>query len=197
MAALAIDHAHELQGVVPAIIVLPGGASVLIRPACTSDDTRLERMFHRLSPTTIYRWCFIPIQSPQHWAQTLANVATIDEQRQAVMVASYAGEIIGVARYDRTPNRQEAEYGIVVEDAWQARGVGKLLLSNLILEASRHQITTFSAIILGENRPALRLVSSLFDNLTIQWQQGECQVSGSLDNFKPPTFTACAVSQHT
>lgn len=196
MAALAIDRAHDLQFVVPAIVVLPGGASVLIRPACPADDARLERLFYRLSPTTIYRWCFAPIQRYEHWAQTIANVANIDEQRQAVMVASYAGEIIGIARYDRNPGTQEAEYGIVVEDAWQARGVGKLLMSNLILEASRHQITAFSAIILGENRPALRLVASLFEKPTIHWQQGECLVTGSLDAFKPPAYTACAISQH-
>lgn len=195
MAALAIHSAHDLPVALSSIIVLPGGASVLIRPACPSDSARLERMFYRLSPTTIYRWCFIPSLNHERWAQTIANIDHLDHESQAVMVASYAGEIIGIARYDRNPNSQEAEYGIVVEDAWQARGVGKLLMSHLILEASRHDITAFSAIILGENRPALRLVSSLFEKPTVHWQHGECQVSANLDTFRLPDYTLCAISK--
>src|ERR1051326_8743655 len=136
MAALALRKEHDLQLALPSIVVLPGGESVLIRPACLSDSLRLERMFYRLSPTTIYRWCFVPTVSHDRWAQTIANLTNIDYHHQSVMVASYAGEIIGVARYDQNSDSQEAEYGIVIEDAWQARGVGKVLMSNLILEAS-------------------------------------------------------------
>ncbi len=186
MAALAIHPAHDLRATVPAIAVLRDGASVLIRPAAPSDGARLQRMFYRLSPTTIYRWSFAPALSDERWMQTIANIAAIDYQNQYVMVASYAGEIIGIARYDRNPASLEAEYGIVIEDAWQARGLGRLLASHLILEANRHDITAFSAIILGENRPALRLVASLFDKPAIHWRQGECQITASLENFKPP-----------
>lgn len=186
MAALAIHPAHDLRGALPTIAVLHDGASVLIRPAAPSDSARLQRMFYRLSPTTIYRWCFLPILGHEHWMQTIANIAAVDYQNQYVMVASYAGEIIGIARYDRNPASQEAEYGIVIEDAWQARGLGRLLASHLILEANRRDITAFSAIILGENRPALRLVASLFDKPTIHWRQGEGQVTASLEHFKPP-----------
>jgi acetyltransferase len=151
-------------------------------------------MFYRLSPTTIYRWCFLPVPSLPRWAQTLANIANVDYQNQYAMVASYAGEIIGIARYDRNPASQEAEFGIVIEDVWQRRGLGKLLFGRLIAEARRHQVVTFTAMILGENRPALRLVSSLFDKLTIHWHSGECQVSASMDTFKPDAHTACAIS---
>ncbi|HEU5369148.1 MAG TPA: GNAT family N-acetyltransferase [Ktedonobacterales bacterium] len=186
MAALAIHPANDLHVTAPAIAVLRDGASILIRPAAPTDGARLQRMFYRLSPTTIYRWSFAPALSHERWTQTIANIATIDYQNQYVMVASYAGEIIGIARYDRNPASQEAEYGIVIEDAWQARGLGRLLASHLILEANRHDITAFSAIILGENRPALRLVSSLFDKPAIHWRQGECQITASLESFKPP-----------
>lgn len=195
MAALAIQLPNDLQVPLPAIAVLPDGASVLVRPALASDGAQLQRLFHRLSPTTIYRWCFVPALSHERWMQTIANLTTIDYQNQYAMVASYAGEIIGIARYDRHPNSQIAEYGIVIEDAWQARGIGKLLMGNLILEASRHDITAFSAIILGENRPALRLVASLFDHPIFLWQHGECQVSGRLDAFRPPHNSACVISK--
>jgi RimJ/RimL family protein N-acetyltransferase len=187
MAALAIKSGNDLQVTLPEIVILRDGASVLIRPATPADGERLQRMFYRLSPTTIYRWCFLPALDHTRWAQTLANVAHIDDQNQGVMVASYAGEIIGIIRYDRNPSSQEAEFGIVIEDAWQGRGLGKLLSGKLIAAARYHQIATFSALILGENRPALRLVASLFDKLAIEWHHGECQVSASMETFKPPT----------
>jgi GNAT superfamily N-acetyltransferase len=195
MAALAIYPANSLHATLPAIVVLHDGASVLIRPATSTDGARLQRMFHRLSPTTIYRWCFAPVFRPEHWMQTIANINNIDYQHQFIMVASYAGEIIGVARYDQYPASQEAEYGIVIEDAWQARGLGKLLAGHLILEANRHDITGFSAMILGENRPALRLIASLFDKPAIHWRQGECQVTASLETFKPPLSLSGAISK--
>ena len=194
MAALAIYPAHSLHATSPAIVVLQDGASVLIRPATSSDSARLQRMFYRLSPTTIYRWCFVPALSPERWTQTIANIDNIDYQHQYVMVASYAGEIIGIARYDQSPAGQEAEYGIVIEDAWQARGLGKLLASHLILEANRHAITAFSAMILGENRPALRLIASLFSTPTVHWRQGECQVTASLETFQPPISLSDIIS---
>jgi L-amino acid N-acyltransferase YncA len=178
----------------PALIALQDGASVLIRPALPSDSNRLQRMFYRLSPTTTYRWAFVPAPSHIRWAQTLANLANVDYHNHYAMVASYAGEIIGIARYDSNPVGQQAEFGIVIEDAWQARGLGKLLLSQLITEARRQHITSFTAIILGENRPALRLVSSLFDRLVIHWHSGECQVSASLNAFKPPMHTLPVIS---
>lgn len=195
MAALAIETMNDLQVPLPAIAILSDGASILVRPALASDSAQLQRLFHRLSPTTIYRWGFVPTLSDERWMQTIANVATIDYENQYAMIASYAGEIIGIARYDRSPNSRVAEYGIVIEDAWQAHGLGKLLMGNLILEASRHGITAFSATILGENRPALRLAVSLFDHPTILWQHGECQVSGRLDAFKPPHNSACVISK--
>lgn len=195
MAALAIQTTDDLLVSLPAIAVFPDGVSILVRPALASDGAQLQHLFHRLSPTTIYRWCFVPTSSHERWMQTIANLDNVDYQNRYVMVASYAGEIVGIARYDRNPGSQVAEYGIVIEDSWQARGLGKLLMGNLILEASRHAITAFSAIILGENRPALRLLSSLFDNPTILWQHGECQVSGRLDAFKPPHDFAYMISK--
>ncbi len=190
MAALALSPVAGYPASSSTLVILQDGASVLLRPATPADSERLQRMFSRLSPETVYRWCFLPALNLSHWMETIANVTNIDYPRQHVMVASYAGEIVGIARYDCTTTNQEAELGIVLEDTWQGRRLGKLLLGQMILAASRQQITRFIAVILGENRPALRLVASLFDKLTIHWLSGECQVSASLEDFKPPVLTS-------
>jgi RimJ/RimL family protein N-acetyltransferase len=194
MILLDRSAADALQIPFPAIVALPDGACVFIRSATPTDGERLQRMFYRLSPTTIYRWCFLPAARQAHWAQTLANVANLDYHNHYAIVASVQNEIVGIARYDRSGASQEAEFGIVIEDAWQGRGLGKRLLSALMSEARHQQIATFTARILGENRPALRLVSSLFDNLTVNWQSGECEVSGSLNTFKAPAQASRLIS---
>jgi RimJ/RimL family protein N-acetyltransferase len=184
MAVVAILPTRESLAALPEITLLRDGASILLRPALPSDDARLQRMFYRLSPTSIYHWCFVPAFSHERWAQTLGNTSNLDYHDRYAMVASYAGEIVGIVRYDRNPASQTAECGIVIEDAWQARGLGKLLLGKLILAARSQDVTAFTALILGENRPALRLTSALFDKPIITWQHGECQVFVSLDTFK-------------
>ena len=195
MAALAIDDTKDFQAALPEIAILQDGASILIRPAMPSDDARLQRLFYRLSPTSIYRWCFVPAFSHERWAQTIGNTANLDYHDRYAMVASYAGEIVGIVRYDRNPASQVAECGIVIDDPWQARGLGKLLLSKLIHAARSQEVSAFSGLILGENRPALRLVSALFDKPVITWQHGECQVFANLETFKPPMTTALVVSK--
>src|SRR5262249_29432434 len=96
--------------------------------------------------------------------------------------------IVGIARYDRSGTSQEAEFGIVIEDAWQGRGLGKCLMNALMSAARKQEIATFTARILGENRPAMRIVTALFEHLSIHWQSGECDVSASLEMFKEPAF---------
>src|SRR5690242_9464010 len=140
MAVVAILPTRESLAALPEITLLRDGASILLRPALPSDDARLQRMFYRLSPTSIYRWCFVPAFSHERWAQTLGNTANLDYHDRYAMVASYAGEIVGIVRYDRNPASQTAECGIVIEDAWQARGLGKLLLGKLILAARSQDI---------------------------------------------------------
>ena len=56
---------------------------------------------------------------------------------------------------------RDAEMAILVEDRWQSRGIGKLLLSRLTEEAGRRGIEAFTGTVLGENRDALRFFSSV------------------------------------
>jgi GNAT superfamily N-acetyltransferase len=52
----------------------------------------------------------------------------------------------------------------VVEDAWQKKGLGSVLVERLRELAEGRGIDAFTATILSENRPALRLVRRVFPN---------------------------------
>ncbi len=178
--------AHKTTPDGPEIITLPDGAVLRVRPVALADEARLRRMFYRLSPGSIYTWLFVPAPRIPERAALLAALARVDYERQYALVAVAGSEIVGIARYDLDAADAEAELAIIVEDAWQARGLGKLLMRRLITEASQHQITAFTARMLGENRRALRLVSSLFASVRWEWNSGECQAHAHLDSLKQP-----------
>ena len=168
----------------PATITLSDGAVVCVRPVTPADEARLRRMFYRLSPGSIYTWMFVPAPKLPERAAVLAALARVDYERQYALVATAGNEIVGIARYDLEAAQEEAELGIIIEDAWQARGLGTLLMRRLIVEASRHQITAFSARVLGENRRALRLIAALFASVQWEWHSGECQAHTRLEALK-------------
>jgi GNAT superfamily N-acetyltransferase len=70
-------------------------------------------------------------------------------------------DVIGVARYALTGSSEEAkaELAIVVEDAYQNRGLGRLLLARLAAYARAHGITAFAATVLSQNTRVFHLIT--------------------------------------
>jgi GNAT superfamily N-acetyltransferase len=134
---------------------------LVVRPVRPDDDQRLRRTFHRLSPETVYRRFLGPIHDPP--AHTLRRLADVDHDDREALVALDGDEIIAVARWDRDAlQNDEAEVALLVEDAWQRRGVGVVLIRMLADEAVRHHIAVLTATILSDNIPIRRLLASTF-----------------------------------
>jgi acetyltransferase len=83
------------------------------------------------------------------------------DRRAAIVAAGPDGELVGVARYGCSPGGDEAEIALVVEDAWQHRGLGTILLSALLDHAESRGITRFLAYVLADNRRMLGLIGRL------------------------------------
>ena len=67
------------------------------------------------------------------------------------LVAEVRGEVVGVATYERGDEPGEAEVAFIVDDEFQGRGVGMLLLEHLAVVASRHGVVRFVADTLPAN----------------------------------------------
>jgi GNAT superfamily N-acetyltransferase len=140
-------------------LVLEDGRAVLIRPASSGDADSLRAMFARLSPETIYRRFHSPFPRVPEWA-----VARFLEGGE-VLVAVAGEEMVGHAMGVRSADGREAEIAVLVEDAWQSAGVGKLLLSGLAAEARKRGVEVLTCEALGENLRVLDLVNSLFSEV--------------------------------
>jgi len=138
---------------------LGDGVVVHVRPICRADGDRLRRMFTRLSPTTIYLRFFSPLTELHD--SVVEHFTAVDHDRREAVVALDGDEIVGVARYDGTSTPGEAELAVTVEDAWQHRGLGKLLVSLLTNEATAHGFDAFAASMLPDNRVALSMLHRL------------------------------------
>jgi RimJ/RimL family protein N-acetyltransferase len=142
---------------------LDDGAALRMRPIRPDDEPRLVELFHRLSPRTVYQRFFRAYDRlPDHWYHRFAHVdyrtrlALVAEQQEA------GGPLLhAVARYEPGEAGGATEIAIVVEDAWQHRGLGTLLLDALLAAAEARGLRRFTADVLADNRPMLRILARL------------------------------------
>src|SRR4029077_18804311 len=66
-----------------------------------SDGEALRRLFHRLSPETLYRRFHSPVVYPEQTGPE--RLLDIDHRDREAVLAVVDGEIVGVARYFRQP----------------------------------------------------------------------------------------------
>jgi GNAT superfamily N-acetyltransferase len=150
---------------------LADGSAVTLRLIRPEDAERLRRLFYRLSPETVYWRFFTPIRVPRE--EVLEHFARVDHHSRDAVVAVSADEVVGVARYDQTEGTEEADTAIVVEDAWQGRGLAKVLLRRLAEVARGRGFRTFTALILGENVRARHLYSAVFADIDAELDGSE------------------------
>ena len=148
------------------VVSLRDGTPVVVRPIRPDDAARLERMFYRLSPTTLYRRFFTLVDHPE--PEQIQHLVNVDHDRRLAFVALVDDEIVGVARCDRVADGSEAETALVTADAWQRRGVATVLLRRLAAAAAARGVAALVGTVLGENRPVFRLVRRLSADTRIE-----------------------------
>jgi GNAT superfamily N-acetyltransferase len=139
---------------------LRDGSKVLVRPGGPSDRALLVEEFERLSPESRYRRFFAPLQKlPDRLLDALTSIDYVNHFAWAAL-AREDGRChgVGVSRYVRLPDPTAAEAAVTVVDDWQGRGLGRILLDALVLEALENGITRFEGDVLVENRPMQELL---------------------------------------
>jgi len=146
---------------------------VWLRPLMADDGERLCRLYHRLSPESVYRRFLSPMPSPR--PDVLARLLDVDHLDREAIAVLEGDEIVAVGRYIRSAGGDSAEIALVVADAWQRHGLGRLLMRRLGRLARRRGIRAFTGTIAGENRPALMLVRATAPDVRARWATGEIE----------------------
>lgn len=145
-------------------ITLHDGARVTLRPIAPGDSSLLAASFGRLSEESRYRRFFTTKDKLS--ASELEYFVDIDHSDHEAIVAidPSTGELLGVARYIRSPDDAErAEVAVTVADDWQGRGLGRSLLHRLTYRARREGVRRFTALVQSENRASMGLFEGVGD----------------------------------
>jgi RimJ/RimL family protein N-acetyltransferase len=141
--------------------VLRDGSVVHIRPIGPEDKELLRVGFQRLSEESRYRRFLRPVKRLSEHDQTYFTEVDHVNHEALVALGPHGSEPVGVARFIRLPDPQAAEVAIAVIDEWQARGVGTLLLHELVERARAVGVRRFTATCLADNREAIDLLQQL------------------------------------
>ena len=133
--------------------VLRDGTPVEVRPITPGDGDRLIRFHESLSAESI-RMRFFNVHRHLS-APEVSRFTDVDHHDREALVILVDDDIIGVGRYERTENSEEAEVAFVVADRWQGFGLGRVLLERLAERARPRGIRRFVATTLVENQRML------------------------------------------
>lgn len=133
-----------------------------IRPVEPGDKPLIAAAFTALSEESRYRRFFTPLRELD--ARQLAYLTELDHHDHEALleIDVRSGSCTGVARFVRVAD-EVAEPAVAVVDRWQRLGLGTALLERLAERARAEGITRFPAVVLAENRDAIRLLALLGD----------------------------------
>ncbi|MFI7073183.1 bifunctional acetate--CoA ligase family protein/GNAT family N-acetyltransferase [Micromonospora sediminicola] len=155
----------------PVDVLLSDGTTVQLRQIRPDDAPEIVAMHARFSERTRYLRYFSPY--PRIPERDLKRFVTVDHRDREAFVVLAGERIVAVGRYERLgPASPEAEVAFVVEDAYQGRGIGSVLLEHLADAAGRHGIVHFVAEVLPANGTMLRVFADFGYQVQRQYADG-------------------------
>lgn len=147
---------------------LKDGTPVDIRPIRAEDEPLVVKFHETLSERSVYfRYFHLLKLSRRISHERLARICFIDYDREMALVGEYRNpetgdlQLLGFGRLSKLHGANEAEFGLLVTDEFQRRGLGTELLSRLLQVGRDEKLTRISADILPENVEMQRLCEKL------------------------------------
>ena len=138
---------------------LSDGREAVLRGIRASDRDAFLAFHAGLSDESRYFRSFSARRRlPEH---EIRHFIEVDQEAHAGVVCCVDGALVGHALYDRLDDPDEAEVALEVADAFQGRGVGTAMLSELAEVARRAGVRCFIAHVLPTNQRMLQVFRDL------------------------------------
>ncbi len=147
----------------------PEGDEITIRPIRPEDEPSMVRFHETLSERTVYMRYFSPLKLQQRVAhERLSRICFIDYDREMVLVATRHNpehpnepEILAAGRLTKLHGKPVGEFGLLVGDTFQGRGLGPQVMERLIDVGRAEGLERIIGYILPDNAAMLRICEDL------------------------------------
>jgi acetyltransferase len=147
---------------------MPNGKTVTIRPIRPEHEPSMKQFHQTLSSESLYlRYFHMMKLSEQTTHEKLTRICFIDYDWEMALVVEHKDattgehECLAVGRLSKMHGVNEAEFSMLVNDAYQHQGLGTELLRRLIQIGRDEQIKRIKAEILPINRGMQRVCEKL------------------------------------
>jgi acetyltransferase len=142
---------------------LKDGREAIVRPIRPEDEPLIIALHAAHSEHTIRMRFFSMVKTLSR--DSLIRLCHLDYNREMALTAvlrdDSGSRSLGVSRYYLNPETGDAEFALVVSDAYQRQGLGRHLMQRLISVARERGVQRLVGQVLIENTPMLRLLNSL------------------------------------
>ncbi len=145
------DYVQEVE--------LEADRKLTIRPIKPTDEQLLKRHFYNLRPEAVHHRFHRMVNALSN--ATVRDLVNVDYRRHFALVATVqegkGEEIVATTRFYVDEARGTAEIAFAVLDEWQNKGLGRVLLEQMIRRARELKVQTFEAYVHSDNAAMLRL----------------------------------------
>ena len=162
-------------------ILLKDGRTATLRPARPEDRGLFVDFLRRLSPQTRTFRFFSEID-PEAAAELLLRKPPDEDKVTLVVLTGDPERIIATGEYvQEGPGSTSAEVAFLVDDWYQGRGLGSLLLERLALIGVQRGIRRFHAFMLAENKQMLDVFKASGFKVESHRESGEVEVGFDIE----------------
>jgi acetyltransferase len=145
----------------PVVMFGHGGTAVEVRPVRPEDEPLLLGLTQHMSADDMRLRFFAPMKGISH--SLAARLSQIDYDREMALIAEpeYGSAVLGEARFAADPDNRRAEFAVAVCSEMKRRGLGRMLMMQLIEVARQRGIAVLFGDVLRGNEAMLGLARTL------------------------------------
>ncbi|BCW87996.1 hypothetical protein sos41_11330 [Alphaproteobacteria bacterium SO-S41] len=157
-----------------ATVTAGDGTAYRLRPMRAEDEPGLARLGQNMTPDDLRLRFFQPMRTLTH--DLAARLTQIDYDREMAfaLFALEGDAILAVARLHREARGDSAEFAVTVRSDLKGRGIGRLMMEQLIAYAGTQDLKTIFGLVLAENKSMLHLARAV--GFTARTEPGDATV---------------------
>jgi len=169
-------------------VVLRDGSTAQVRPITPDDADALVAFYARVSDQSKYYRFFAPypVLSPSD----VRRFTQVNHHDRVAFVVTRGQDIVATGRYDGI-DEGTAEVAFLVQDSYQGKGLGQLLLEHLAQSGRERGFHRFVAEVLPDNVRMIQVFREMGYGVEGGFEDGVMRLSFTID----PTDTAQGVVQ--